>query len=286
MAKGKIIQVDGMEIAVLSAGAGEDYLSLTDLAKRTNPDNPADIIANWLRNKDTLEFLGVWEKLNNPVFNLLDFEEVKNQSGVNRFAISPSKWVERTSAKGLQVKAGRYGGGTFAHRDIALGFCYWLSPPFQLYVLQEFQRLKKAEALERRDELDWNLRRTLAKVNYRIHTDTVKMHLIPPRLSAGGQEGIVYASEADLLNLALFGMTARQWKTLNPDLPGNLRDYASAEQLLVLANLESHNAQLIRDGFSQDERLHKLNEIAIYQLELLTNPDFVKQLKALPGGKD
>ncbi len=286
MAKSKTIQVDGTEIAVFSIRAEEDYFSLTDIARRVNPENPTMLIVNWMRLKDTIAFLGVWENLNNPSFNLIEFDRVKNEAGFNSFILSAGKWVSSTNAIGIVVKAGRYGGGTFAHRDIALGFCYWLSPPFQLYVLQEFQRLKKAEALERRDELDWNLRRTLAKVNYRIHTDTVKMHFIPPRLSAGGQEGIVYASEADLLNLALFGITARQWKTRNPDLSGNLRDYASTEQLLVLANLESHNAQLIRDGLSQDERLHKLNEIAIYQLELLTNPDFIKQLKTLPGGKD
>lgn len=234
MTKSKTIQVDGIEIAVFSVRAEEDYFSLTDIARRVNPENPTMLIVNWMRLKDTIAFLGVWETLNNPSFNLIEFDRVKNEAGYNSFILSAGKWVSSTNAIGIVVKAGRYGGGTFAHRDIALGFCYWLSPPFQLYVLQEFQRLKKAEALERRDELDWSLRRTLAKVNYRIHTDTVKMHLIPPRLSVGGQEGIVYASEADLLNLALFGITARQWKTQNPNLPGNLRDYASAEQLLVL----------------------------------------------------
>ncbi len=280
MTKSKILEADGIEITVIpGAVPGEELFSMTDIAKKFNPTNPADIVANWMRNRDTLEFLGVWEKLNNPAFNLLEFEEVKNGSGVNRFAISPTQWVQRTAAVGIQVKAGRYGGGTFAHRDIALGFCYWLSPPFQLYVIQEFQRLKKLEAETRHDELNWNLRRTLAKVNYRIHTDTVRAHLVPPRVTRRGHESYVFASEADMLNLALFGATARQWKTQNPDLSGNLRDHASAEQLLVLANLESHNAQFIREGLSADERLIKLNEIAIYQMELLTSPELADRIE-------
>lgn len=277
MAK-RTIQVEGNDISFFTSKDHEDYISLTDIAKKINLDLPADVISNWIRNKDTIEFLEVWEKLNNPNFNLVQLHEVKNEAGHNRFVISPSKWIERTNAIGLMTKSGRYGGGTFAHKDIALGFCYWVSPAFQLYVIKEFQRLKEAEAKEQDHALDWNLRRTLSKVNYRVHTDAVKMHLIPPRLADTKQEGIVYATEADVLNAALFGMTAKQWREINPTLKGNIRDYATTEQLLVLVNLENLNAHFIKEGIKQAERLYKLNQVAIYQMELFEGTGSLKLL--------
>jgi hypothetical protein len=278
MAK-KTILVEGNEIALLSEKTTNDYFSLTDIAKKINADSPADLIASWMRNKDTIEFLGVWEMLNNPDFNLVQLEEVKKQAGYNRFIISPSKWIETTNSIGLITKTGRYGGGTFAHKDIAFAFCYWISPPFQLYVIKEFQRMKAVEAEQNKESLDWNLRRTLAKVNYRVHADAIKMHLIPPRLANTKQEGIVYASEADILNLALFGLTAKQWHEVNPTLKGNMRDYATAEQLLVLSNLENLNAHFIKEGTNQAARLHKLNQVAIYQMELFEGTTSLKLLK-------
>lgn len=281
MATRKTILVEGSDIALLPLPGAEDYISLTDIMRRFDDEFA---IYGWLRNRNTVEFLGVWEQLHNPVFKPNEFVTFKNQAGANNFNLTPKKWIDATGAIGLVVKAGRHGGGTFAHRDIAVNFCYWLSPTFQLYLIKEFQRLKEAEAEQSKGLLDWNLKRTLAKVNYRIHTDTVRLHLVPPRIGQRGQEGMVYANEADLLNLALFGITARQWKEQNPGVRGNLRDFASAEQLLVLANLESHNAQFIREGLSHDERLHKLNEIAIYQMELLANPAVLNQLKSLPDG--
>ena len=277
MAK-KTIQVEGSEITFFTSKEQEDYISLTDIAKKVNPDLPADVISNWIRNKDTIEFLEVWEKLNNPNFNLVQLHEVKNEAGLNRFVISPTKWIERTNAIGLMTKSGRYGGGTFAHKDIALGFCYWVSPPFQLYVIKEFQRLKEVEAKENNESLEWNLRRTLSKVNYRVHSDAIKMHLIPPRLVGTKNEGIVYASEADVLNIALFGMTAKQWKEANPTLKGNIRDYATAEQLLVLVNLENLNAHFIKEKTNQADRLRKLNQVAIYQMELFEGTTSLKLL--------
>ncbi len=275
MAK-KTIHVEGNDISFFTSKELEDYISLTDIAKKVNPDLPADVISNWIRNKDTIEFLEVWEKLNNSNFNLVQLHEVKNEAGHNRFVMSPSKWIEKTNAIGLITKSGRYGGGTFAHKDIALAFCYWVSPPFQLYVIKEFQRLKETEAKEQKLELDWSLNRTLAKVNYRVHTDAVKLHLIPPRLADTKKEGIVYANEADTLNVALLGITAKQWKEANPTLKGNIRDYASTEQLLVLVNLENLNAHFIKEGMKQAERLRKLNEVAIYQMELFATTPALK----------
>ena len=277
MAK-KTFQAEGTDITFFTSKEHEDYISLTDIAKKVNPDLPADVISNWIRNKDTIEFLEVWEKLNNPDFNLVQLHEVKNEAGFNRFVMSPSKWIERTNAIGLMTKAGRYGGGTFAHKDIALGFCYWVSPPFQLYVIKEFQRMKAVEAKENNESLEWNLRRTLSKVNYRVHSDAIKMHLIPPRLANTKQEGIVYASEADVLNIALFGMTAKQWKEANSTMKGNMRDYATAEQLLVLVNLENLNAHFIKEKINQVERLRKLNQVAIYQMELFEGTTSLKLL--------
>ena len=245
MAK-KTIIVNGNEISLLSNQSDEEYFSLTDIAKKFNADLPADLIASWMRNKDTIEFLGVWEKLYNPNFNLVQLDEVKKEAGFNRFIISPSKWVQLTNATGIFTKFGRQGGGTYAHKDIALAFCYWISPPFQLYVIKEFQRLKKAETEQNKQLADWNLKRTLSKVNYLIHTDAIKNHLIPSKIKDTKFEGFTYASEADLLNLALFAVTAKEWREANPELKGNVRDHATAEQLLVLANLENLNAEFIR----------------------------------------
>ena len=283
MAKKATINVQDTDISVL-IGNDQDYFSLTDIAKRVNEENPAGIVINWLRLKDTIEFLGTWEILHNPDFNLIEFDKVKSEAGTNRFILSVSKWVETTGAVGITTKAGRHGGGTFAHKDIALAFCYWVSPTFQLYLIKEFQRLKDQEAREHREALDWNLKRTLAKVNYRVHTDAVKMHLIPPRIAGTKYEAAVYASQADILNLALFGVTAKQWREANPDLKGNIRDYATAEQLLVLVNLENLNAHFIKEGLAPDERLDKLNAVAIYQMGLLSDPKMVQTLKQLPGG--
>ncbi len=267
MAK-KTIIVQGGEIALLpQSGNVEDYISLSDIMKNFDDEFA---IYGWMRNRNTIEFLGVWEQLHNPSFNSNEFVRIKNEAGANSFNMTPKKWVEATGAIGIASKTGRYGSGTFAHKDIAINFCYWLSPTFQLYLIQEFQRLKEQEAADHREALDWNLKRTLAKVNYLIHTNAVKMHLIPPRLSGTKHEGIVYASQADILNLALFGLTAKQWREANPRLKGNIRDEATTEQLLVLSNLENLNAHFIKEGLAPDERLHKLNEIAIYQMELLT----------------
>ena len=283
MAK-KTIIVQGGEIALLpQSGSVEDYISLSDIMRNFDDEFA---IYGWMRNRNTIEFLGVWEQLHNPIFNSNEFVRIKNEAGANSFNMTPKKWVEATGAIGITSKTGRYGSGTFAHKDIAINFCYWLSPTFQLYLIQEFQRLKEQEAADHREALDWNLKRTLAKVNYLIHTDAVKMHLIPPRLSGTKHEGIVYASQADILNLALFGMTAKQWREANPRLKGNIRDEATTEQLLVLSNLENLNAHFIQEGLPPHERLHKLNEIAIYQMELLTGSKKLRALKALPGGKD
>ena len=270
MAKKITLTVQETDIAILS-DKDQDFFSLTDIAKRVNAENPAVIVVNWMRNKDTIEFLGAWEILYNPTFNLIEFDKVKNEAGTNRFILSAGKWIESTSAVGIVTKSGRYGGGTFAHRDIALEFCSWVSPVFKLYLIKEFQRLKDIEAEQAKETLEWNLKRTLAKVNYLIHTDAVKEHLVPPRVYNTKAESIYFASEADLLNMALFGLSAKQWREANPEQKGNMRDYASAEQLLVLANLENLNAEFIRQGLSQNDRLTRLNEIAIHQMQLLLN---------------
>lgn len=281
MAKKALLVVDQSEIGMVIHN-NQEYISLTDIAKKFGESRI--VIQNWMRARNTIHFLGVWETIHNPNFNRIEFDAFVNESGTNAFTMSPSKWIEGTNAKGIISKAGKTGGGTFAHKDIALGFCYWISPPFQLYLIQEFQRLKEQEALENKEALDWNLKRTLAKVNYRIHTDAVKMHLIPPRLAGTKHEGVVYASQADILNLALFGVTAKQWREANPDLKGNIRDYATAEQLLVLVNLENLNAYFIKEGLAPDERLDKLNEVAIYQMQLLSDPKALQGFKQLPDG--
>jgi hypothetical protein len=231
-----------------------------------------------MRNRNTIEFLGVWERLNNPDFNPIEFDGIRKQAGLNSFILTAKRWIDATRAVGLISKAGRYG-GTFAHKDIAFEFASWISVEFRLYLIKEFQRLKEDE--NRRLSLAWNLNRTLAKLNYRIHTDAVKAHLIPPEVTPA-QAAITYATEADLLNVALFGHTAREWRDANPKVEGNVRDYASVEQLLVLANMEGMNAELIHMGLPQGERLKRLNQIAIRQMQVLTSSN----LKALPGAKE
>jgi hypothetical protein len=240
-----------------------------------NFEGGSALIEQWLKNKDTVLFLGVWERIHNSGFNSLEFEGIRNEAGRNSFFLSAKAWIERTGAKGLAASAGRYG-GTFAHKDIAFEFGSWLSPEFKLYLIKEFQRLKDDE--NRRLSLAWNLNRTLSKLNYRIHTDAVKAHLIPPEVTPA-QAAITYASEADVLNVALFGQTARQWRDVNPKLDGNMRDHATIEQLLVLANIEGMNAEFIHMALSQGDRLKRLNQIAIRQMQTLTASTAQRQLE-------
>ena len=273
--KKSIIAVQGAAITVLAREQG-DYISLTDMVR--NFEGGSALIENWLRNKDTVLFLAVWEQLHNPTFNSLEFEGIKNEAGRNSFFLSARKWIELTGAQGLIASTGRYG-GTYAHRDIAFEFGSWLSPEFKLYLIKEFDRLKDDE--NRRLSLTWNLNRTLSKLNYRIHTDAIREHLIPPEVTAV-QAAITYASEADLLNVALFGQTAKAWRDANPALDGNMRDHADIEQLLVLANIEAMNAEFIHMNLPQGERLLRLNQIAIRQMSTLT----AAPVRTLPGGKD
>ena len=269
------IEVKGTAISILSERE-TDYISLTDIARYKDAERTDYLISNWLRNRNTVEFLGIWEQLHNPDFNPIEFDGIRNQTGLNSFILTAKQWNERTGAIGLISKAGRYG-GTYAHKDIAFEFASWVSVEFKLYLIKEFQRLKEDES--RRLSLAWNLNRTLSKLNYRIHTDAIKAHLIPPEVTAA-QAAITYATEADLLNVALFGHTARQWRDANPKLDGNMRDHASIEQLLVLTNLESLNAEFIHMQLPQGERLTKLNAIAIRQMRTLT----ANAVRLLEGG--
>ena len=268
------IEVQGTAITVLTQ-AIDDYISLTDIAKHKEPNRSDHVIQNWMRNRNTIEFLGVWERLNNVDFKPLEFEGFKNRAGLNSFVLTPRQWIDVTNAIGLVSKSGRYG-GTYAHKDIAFEFASWISVEFKLYLIKEFQRLKDDE--NRRLSLAWNLNRTLSKLNYRIHTDAIKAHLIPAAVTPA-QAAITYANEADMLNVALFGQTAKQWRDANPKLEGNMREYATIEQLLVLANIEGMNAELIHMGLTQGERLKRLNEIAIRQMQVLTSVSAIKQLK-------
>ena len=261
MSKKKKIEVQGNEITVIASNE-QDYISLTDIAKHKT-DDTSSVIGNWMRNRNTIEFLGIWETLYNPHFKPTEFEGFRNQAGLNAFTLSPKKWVETTNAAGIIVKAGRYG-GTYAHKDIAFKFASWISVEFELYIVKEFQRLKEEE----QKQLGWSAKRELTKINYRIHTDAIKENLIPKHLSKK-QISIVYANEADILNMALFGKTAKQWRDQNSDKKGNIRDYANASQLICLANLENLNAVFINDGLTQSERLKKLNQIAISQMSIL-----------------
>ena len=272
----EMIHAKGMEIAIYTENFQDEYISLTDIA-RYKSDTPKDVIQNWMRGKDTIEFLGLWESLHNPDFKGVEFEAFKNQAGSNAFTLSPQKWIEVTNAKGIISKSGRYG-GTFAHSDIAFEFASWISAAFKLYIIKDYKRLKSDESS--RLSLNWNLNRELSKINYKLHTDAVKANLIPKSLNAK-QIAITYASEADVLNVALFGMTAKQWRSKNPDQKSNMRDDATLNQLLVLANMESYNAILIEQGTVQSERLQLLNQLAITQLETMEkiNVDTIKQLE-------
>ncbi|MEY4591144.1 MAG: hypothetical protein RIR18_39 [Pseudomonadota bacterium] len=268
--KNRVITVKETEVTV-TTWQGQDYICLTDMLKAKDGDF---FISDWLRNRNTIEFLGIWESIFNPAFNSGEFAIIKSQAGLNSYKLSVKEWVEKTSAIGLQAKAGRYG-GTYAHRDIAFEFGMWISPEFKLYLIKEFQRLKDEES--RANSLEWNFQRTLSKVNYKIHTDAIKERLIPPRLTPT-QTCTIYASEADLLNVALFGISAAQWRQSNADQRGNMRDSATLEQLVVLSNLESINAVLIHQGLAAPERLAQLNAIAITQMRSLVGMTSLKQL--------
>ena len=252
---------------------GSDYICITDIARQKNPIEPKDVVKNWMRNKNTLEYLGLWEALNNPDFKGVEFDPLLKEAGSNAFTMSPSRWIEITNAIGLISKNGA-NGGTYAQRDIAFKFAAWVSVEFELYLIKEFQRLKAEE----QKQLGWSAKRELAKINYRIHTDAIKQNLIPPELTAA-QKSLIYADEADMLNVAMFGMTAKQWRDLHPGEKGNIRDYATINQLICLSNMENLNAVFIHDGLPQTERLIKLNKIAIQQMKVLENIEDNKVLK-------
>jgi hypothetical protein len=277
MAKEKktTINVQGTAITILTQ-KDDDYISLTDMLKAKDGDF---FISDWLRNRNTVEFLGVWESVYNPSFNYGEFAIIKSQAGLNSYKLSVKEWVDKTNAIGIKATSGRYG-GTYAHKDLAFEFGMWISAEFKIYLIKEFQRLKDDE--NRRLSLEWNLNRTLAKINYRIHTDAIKENIIPPDVTKE-QQLIIYASEADVLNVAMFGKTAQQWRKENPGKEGNIRDYSSIEQLLVLANMESMNAEFIRMELPQPDRLKKLNTIAIQQLKSLTANTGVKKLGEKPS---
>lgn len=274
MAKNKKINVQGVDI-VLYEDNNNDYISLTDIARHKDSENMDTIVQNWMRNRNTIELLGFWETIYNPNFKPLEFEGFRKQAGLNSFVMTPKRWTENTNAIGIVSKAGRYG-GTFAHKDIALEFASWISIEFKLYIIKEFQRLKDDE--NNRLQLEWNLQRTISKINYQIHTDSIKGNLIPQQITKQ-QVSFVYATEADLLNVAIFGITAKEWRDKNPDKPGNIRDYATLEQLVVLSNMESINALLIEQFLSQSDRLIQLNRVAITQMKSLTESKAIKKLK-------
>ncbi|HAB51533.1 MAG TPA: DNA-binding protein [Ignavibacteriales bacterium] len=269
----KTINVKGKEIVIFSQNA-EEYISLTDIARYKNPNEPKDVVKNWLRSKSTIEFLGLWEEINNPNFKGVEFDSFLKQAGSNTFVLSPQKWIEKTDAAGLISRSG-HSGGTFAHKDIAFEFASWVSAEFKLYLIKEFQRLKLEE--NEKLQLGWDVKRELVKINYKIHTDAIKENLIPPEISERDAK-MIYASEADILNKALFGITAKEWKEKNKDKEGNMRDYANVIQLVVLANLESLNSEFIKQELSQEERLVSLNRIAISQMKSLIENKRVKQL--------
>uniref|UniRef100_UPI000E58E1B6 KilA-N domain-containing protein n=1 Tax=Taibaiella helva TaxID=2301235 RepID=UPI000E58E1B6 len=274
MAKNKKINVKGVEI-VLYEDNQQDFISLTDIARHKDEEHTDTIIQNWMRNRNTIELLGFWEIIYNPGFKPLEFEGFRKQAGLNSFVMTPKRWIESTNAIGIVSKPGRYG-GTFAHKDIALEFASWISIEFKLYVIKEFQRLKDDE--NNRLQLEWNLQRTISKINYQIHTDAIKQNLVPKEITRQ-QAGYVYASEADLLNVALFGITAKEWRDENPGKTGNIRDYATLEQLVVLSNMESIHALLIERGWPQGERLLQLNQVAITQMKSLVESRAIKRLQ-------
>jgi len=274
MAKNKKIIVQGVDI-VLYEDNSKEFISLTDIARHKDALHTDSIIQNWMRNRNTIELLGFWETIYNPNFKPLEFEGFRKQAGLNSFVMTPKRWIESTNAIGIVSKSGRYG-GTFAHKDIALEFASWISIEFKLYVIKEFQRLKDEE--NNRLQLEWNLQRTISKINYQIHTDAIKENLIPQEITKH-QASFVYANEADLLNVALFGLTAKEWRESNADKKGNIRDFATLEQLVVLSNMESINALLIEQGLTQSERLIQLNKVAITQMKSLLESKTIKRLK-------
>ena len=275
MTKSNIIKIESVEIVLYSKN-NEDYISLTDMARFKNAETTGLVISHWLSTRYTVEFMGLWEKMNNPHFNVTEFSNIKNESGSNGFVLSAKQWIEKTNAIGIISKPGRYNSGTFAHKDIAFEFGSWISPQFKYYLIKEFQRLKENE--NERLKLEWSFQRTLAKINYHIHTDAIKENLIPKELSKA-QISFVYANEADLLNMALFGITAKEWRETHPKNVGNIRDLATIEQLVVLSNLESINAVLIKQDLKQTERLKQLNQIAIAQMKSLLAHNQIKKLK-------
>lgn len=270
------INANGTEISVMNLDhLQDDYLCLTDLARRKNPYEPKDVVKNWLRLRSTIEFLGLWEQLYNPQFKGVEFDTFKNEAGSNAFTLTPQRWIEKTNAIGIVSRSGR-GGGTYAHKDIAFEFASWISPEFKLYVIKDYQRLKQDEAY--RLEIGWDTKRELSKINYRIHTDAIKEFLITPELTKQ-EKNYQYASEADILNIALFGKTAKQWRDETGNKKQNMRDFASVEQLIVLVNLESMNADLIRQGIPAEDRIQKLRNVAYYQLHSLTSSNAANKLK-------
>ena len=271
----EIINAKGVEITVLSKGDAHDFISLTDIARYKNPDEPKDVVKNWLRNRSTIEFIGLWEQLNNPDFKGVEFDSFIHEAGSNAFTLSPQKWISSTNAKGMLSRSGRLG-GTFAHKDIAFEFASWVSAEFKLYIIKDYQRLKTEENSHL--SLEWNINRVISKINYKIHTDAIKSKLIPQQVSKQ-QQVATYASEADMLNVALFGKTAREWKEQNPAAKGNMRDDTSIQQLIVLSNLESMNAELIKQGISQNQRLIALNKMAIEQMTSILGSSALRQLK-------
>ena len=252
----------------------DDFICITDIAKYKDPERSDYIIQNWLRNRNTIEFLGIWERINNSNFNPIEFDGFRKQAGLNSFILTAKQWIEKTNAKGIISKPGRYG-GTYAHKDIAFEFASWVSVEFKLYLIKEFQRLKEEES--ERKSLDWDIKRNLSKINYRIHTDAIKKHLIPEKISID-EKKLIYATEADILNLALFGFTAKEWRENNPSQDGNMRDYADVTQLVCLSNLENLNAHFVKEGISKAIRFEKLNSIAIEQMTILTKQIGVKKL--------
>ena len=268
---GKIIKdtihAKGIDISIYTTNFENEFISLTDIAKYRNEDDPRFVIQNWMRNRNTIEFLGVWEEIHNPNFNRVQFEAVRNEAGLNRFVMTPTKWITQMNAIGIVSKAGRYG-GSYAHSDIAMSFATWISPEFQLYIMKDYRRLKADE--NSRLSLNWNLNREISKLNYRIHTDAIKENLIPPELTPL-QVSYKYANEADMLNVVLFGKTAKQWQDENAHEKGNMRDFATIHQLLILANLESYNAVLITQGKMQNERMQLLRQLVVQQLKTLNS---------------
>jgi hypothetical protein len=276
MAKNKTINVKGTEIIILSEHTKDEFISLTGIARYRDAERSDYILQNWLRTKSTIEFVGLWEQFNNPNFNSIEFDGIKNMAGSNSFSLTPKRWIEATNAIGIVSKTGKYG-GTFAHKDIAFEFATWISAEFKFYFIKEFQRLKEDE--NERLQLNWNLQRTLAKINYQLHTDAIKENLIPKALTKE-KINFIYTDEADLLNISLFGITAKQWRDENPKQKGNIRDHATIEQLVVLSNLESLNSVLIHQGLPQNERIKQLNSIAITQMKSLLANQQLKHLSS------